>query len=287
MKSSNFIKKRLKRYDNLKKDLKKKKIKFSDYNYLLEIYFSKTEINQIKKIVLKYILKSINIFFQKKFKEIKKISTIKNYLLRLPNIPPTGVIKLKKENYNEYVSLQKKIISILKRKNILKILSLLEFVEVRLMRSNINQYNSKRPYSSSKIHSDSWSGNPCDAKVALYILGDKKNTIEFFSPSKIDKNFFKKKINYETTIKKYGFKKIKKLNTNCMTIFDQSCLHKTLNYNTGLRISLDFGIIICESININKFTIRYKNNFFNPNKKNNFSALFDKKKIKSIFSKSY
>ena len=72
-----------------------------------------------------------------------------------------------------------------------------------------------------------------------------------------------------------------------MTIFDQSCLHKTLNYNTGLRISLDFGIIISKNTNINKFTSRYRNNFFNPNKKNIDSIFLNKKKIKSIFNSSY
>ena len=46
--------------------------------------------------------------------------------------------------------------------------------EIRLMRSNKYNYNSKRSYASSKIHSDTWSGNPCDSKIALYIDGDKK-----------------------------------------------------------------------------------------------------------------
>ena len=40
--------------------------------------------------------------------------------------------------------------------------------------------NAKRSYSSSNVHSDNWSGNPCDAKIAMYIDGDKKNTIEFY-----------------------------------------------------------------------------------------------------------
>ena len=79
---------------------------------------------------------------------------------------------------------------------------------------------------------------PCDAKVVRHIL---KNTIQFYS-KKIDIGFFKK-INYESA-KKYGYTKKKKFNTNYLTIFDQSCLHKTLNNNCGLRISIDFGIIV-------------------------------------------
>ena len=60
------------------------------------------------------------------------------------------------------------------------------------MRSNKYNYNKNRSYSSTKIHSDSWSGNPCDAKIALFIDGDKSNTIEFYKPIKIDSKFFNK-----------------------------------------------------------------------------------------------
>ena len=63
-----------------------------------------------------------------------------------------------------------------------------------------------------------------DSKVVIFIDGDKNNTIEFFKPIKIDKSFFHKKKNYQNEIKKYGFKKIKKLNYKRLTIFDQACL---------------------------------------------------------------
>ena len=284
---TNILNSRINKYKNIKINLNQKKINYKDFKFFIEIDLKKAELLKIRKLISIYILKNINIFFKKKFKKLKNLKSKESYLLKLPNITPNGVIKLKKETINEFKDIQMEVLKIFEKKNIKKNINLMEYAEIRLMRSNKHDYNSKRPYSSSKIHSDSWSGNPCDSKTAMFILGDRKNTIQFYSPKKIDSNFFKKKINYERTIKKYGFKKIKKLNTKCITIFDQSCLHKTVNYNKGLRISLDFGIIISKSININKFTNRYKNNFFNPNKKNNFSALFDKKKIKSIFSKSY
>ena len=284
---SNIIKKRVKKYSALKLDLKNNKVKFNDFNNLFEIKLNKKEFENIKKLVIKYIAKNIKVFFNNNNKNFITISKLQKDILALPNITPNGVIKPKKEVIKEYKKLQIEIFKILKKKKILKNIFMCEFVEVRLMRSNLYKYNSSRPYSSSKIHSDSWSGNPCDAKVALYILGDKKNTIQFYSPKKIDTGFFKKKINYESAIKKYGYTKIKKFNTNYLTIFDQSCLHKTLNYNCGLRISIDFGMIVSKNINKSSFSNRYKNNFFKPKNKEAINNIFKKQKFKSMFDKSF
>ena len=129
------------------------------------------------------------------------------------------------------------------------------------MRSNKHNYDNTRFYSSSKIHSDTWSGNPCDSKVVLFVEGDKLNTIEFFKPKKIDKNFFNKQNNYDDAIKRYGFKKIKKLNVSKLTIFDQACLHRTVNKNRDLRLSLDFGITLTSNKQKKKFVDRYKKRF--------------------------
>ena len=80
---------------------------------------------------------------------------------------------------------------------------------------------------------------------------------------KIDRAFFNKKKNYENAIKKYGFKKIKKLNPKKLTIFDQSCLHRTVNKNRNLRLSLDFGITLKSIKEKRIFRKRYKKRFLN------------------------
>jgi hypothetical protein len=287
MKKNSIITKRLTKYSNLKKNLVKNNISFRDFLFFFEISFDKNDRKLIRQKVKDYLIVSVNRFFKKKFKRNSKFDSFKKYLIDLPNITPNGVIKVKKENFKEYLIIQKYIYKILKKCGISNNINLMEFVEVRLMRSTKYKYNSKRPYSSSKIHSDSWSGNPCDAKLAFYILGDKDNTIQFYSPKKIDINFFKKKINYETAINKYGFKKIKKFNPNKLTIFDQSCLHKTLNFNKGLRVSIDFGIIVSKKTDISLFSKRYKDNFFSPDNKLKFVKTLKSKKLKSIFSKEY
>ena len=286
MKNSEIITKRLAKYSNLKNNLVKNNISFKDHLFFFEIDFDKNDRKLIRQKVNDYLIASVNKFFKKKFKKNSKFDSYKKYLIDLPNITPNGVIKVKKENFREYLIIQKYIYKILKKFGILNNIKLAEFVEVRLMRSTKYKYNSKRPYSSSKIHSDSWSGNPCDAKLALYICGDKDNTIQFYSPKKIDINFFKKKINYETAIKKYGFNKIKKFNPKKLIIFDQITLHKTLNFNKGLRVSIDFGIMINKNFKKSSFSDRYKNNFFDPSKSKNFMNLY-KYQLNSIFDKKF
>ena len=54
-------------------------------------------------------------------------------------------------------------------------------------------------------------------------------------------------------------------------------MHKTLNYNCGLRISIDFGMIVSQNINKSSFSNRYKNNFFKPKNKEAINNIFKKK----------
>ena len=51
------------------------------------------------------------------------------------------------------------------------------------------------------------------------------------------------------------------MNANKITIFDQACLHKTKNKNCGIRLSIDFGIILKENISKKILLKRYKDRF--------------------------
>ena len=240
-----LLKKRNKFYLPTLNSLKNKNIKYNERLLLYEISLNQKDYSKIKNLVANYLKDSIENFYDIKI-NLKKnyLKKFKNLILNLPNITPNGVIVPKKENLKPYLMLQKSVFKLCSKYFISKITDRIELCEVRLMRSNKYNYDDKRSYSSTKIHTDRWSGNPCDSKVAMFIEGDVNNTIEFFEPKKIDKAFFNKKNNYENTIKKYGFKKIKKLNTKKLTIFDQACLHRTVNKDRNLRLSLDFGITL-------------------------------------------
>ena len=284
MQDLELLKIRTKHYKPIFNSLKKKKITYKENLLLYEISINKNDHLKLKKLVKNYIRCSIEKFYNIKLKpNFEYFKKFKKLLLDLPNITPNGVIVPKKENIKSYLKLQNYIFSLCKKYCLTKISDKIELCEVRLMRSNKYNYDSARSYSSTKIHSDSWSGNPCDSKVVIFIDGDKNNTIEFFKPKKIDKSFFHKKKNYQNAIKKYGFKKIKKLNYKRLTIFDQACLHRTKNKDTSLRLSLDFGIML-KSIQNKKILLkRYKKRFLN--KKVNLLNLKKILALKSIHEK--
>lgn len=284
MQDLNLLKTRGNHYENLINSLKKKKIKYKKNLLLYEISIFKKDLLKLQKLVKNYIKISIEQFYKIKLNEKQNfLKKFKSLILNIPNITPNGVIMPKKENIKSYYKLQNFIFNLCSKYCLTKITDKIELCEVRLMRSNKFNYDNNRSYSSSKIHSDTWSGNPCDSKVVLFIDGDKNNTIEFLRPKKIDKSFFNKKKNYESAIKKYGFKKIKDLNHKRLTIFDQACLHRTKNKNTNLRLSVDFGIIL--KTNKNKIITleRYKHRFLK--KKININQLIKILKPKSIHEK--
>lgn len=286
MNNLHLLKKRDSFYGPTLESLKKNRINFKKNLLLYEIAIKKKDLNQLKVKVKEYICASINSYYKIKVKS-REVSLIKkkNLILGLPNITPNGVVVPKKENIKSFLNIQNLIFKICKKYFINESAKKIEVCEVRLMRSNKHNYDNTRLYSSSKIHSDTWSGNPCDAKVAMYIDGDKLNTIEFFKPKKMDKDFFNKKNNYDSAIKKYGFKKIKKLDVSKLTIFDQACLHRTLNKNRDLRLSVDFGITLINSKQKKTFTERYKKRFIERNKKINLNQLIKILKPKSIHEK--
>ena len=286
MNNLNLLKKRDSFYTPTLELLKKNKINFKKNLLLYEIAIKKKYLNQLRTKVNEYICASINSYYKIKVRS-REVSLIKkkNLILGLPNITPNGVVVPKKENIKSFLSIQNLIFKICKKYYIDKSAKKIEICEVRLMRSNKYNYDNTRFYSSSKIHSDTWSGNPCDAKVAMYIDGDKLNTIEFFKPKKMNKDFFNKKNNYDTAIKKYGFKKIKRLDVSKLTIFDQACLHRTVNKNRDLRLSLDFGITLINNKQKKTFIGRYKKRFIEKNKKINLNQLIKILKPKSIHDK--
>tara|TARA_B100000989_G_scaffold191671_1_gene144461 strand:- start:13739 stop:14041 length:303 start_codon:yes stop_codon:yes gene_type:complete len=95
--------------------------------------------------------------------------------------------------------------------------------------------------------------------------------------------FLKKKKSYDQAIKKYGFIKLKQFEPKCLTIFDQTCLHKTMNKNKGLRLSLDFGITLKLAEDEKIFLKRYKRRFVK--KKISFKQIKKLLDLKSIHEK--
>ena len=65
--------------------------------------------------------------------------------------------------------------------------------------------------------------------------------------------------------------KLKPFNHKCLTIFDQACLHQTMNKDKDLRLSLDFGITLKSIKNKKIYSKNYKNRFIKKRAGMNFA----------------
>jgi len=206
----------------------------------------KQQIITIKKNISNLIYKSLDIYYHKKFVRKKNfLSAYLNEISLLPNITPNGAIKPKKEIIKEFNVFHKSVVNLFKKIGIYKNIYKAMNVSIRIKKGLENHAIKKRPYATSKIHSDSWSGMALDSVAIIMLIGDiSNNTVNCYEPIDFKVNILKKMEKYDLG-KKY-YKKIKhiaKIKKNELVIFDQLCLHKSIiSKNAGPRISIDVGI---------------------------------------------
>lgn len=225
----------------------------------------KKEIEEIKKNVIKVIFKSLNVYYKKKFIYKKNfLNFYKEQIFSLPNITPNGALQPKKEIVNEINKFHLSFVKLIKKIGIYKNINKAMHAVIRIRVEKDNNKLSKRSYSASKLHTDAWSGFTLDAIAMIMLFGDiDKNYVEFYMPTNFKKNILKKLKDYNQG--KKLFKKVKylaKSEKDELIIFDQLCLHRTMQKkNSGPRISLDMGLDIKKikkKYNFLKKSKRYK-----------------------------
>jgi len=234
--SNKLIKNREKIYDNLKnlRLVNKKNVLFTS-----KIIYH----NEINYLTNLYLAENIKYHFNKKYSGLNRSI---NLIKRLPNLTPNGILKVRKETQLIYNLITKFLFKSLEDLSI-------KFATAAypVIRIKTGESNSKRPYSTSKLHSDSWVGQYGDAIASFGVEGDfKKNTVKFYAPSKVSHDFFKKIDDYTLGLKKFtGLEYIAKLNKGYFIIFDHCVLHKTVTEkNCNPRISIDFGVKFDSSV---------------------------------------
>ena len=230
MYSNKLIKKREKIYKNFKN---LRLINKSNVLFTNKIIYQ----NEINYLTNLYLAENIKLFFKKKYLGLNRSN---NLIKRLPNLTPNGILKVRKQTQLIYNLINKFLFKSLEDLSIRFAAAAYPVIRIKTGESN-----SKRPYSTSKLHSDSWVGQYGDAIVSFGIEGDfKKNTVEFFVPGKVSDDFFMKIDDYNLGLKKFNnLEYVCKLNKGYFVIFDHCVLHKTVTKkNCNPRISIDFGI---------------------------------------------
>ena len=216
------------------KQLTKKNLKhFSGLFFYSKIkYFS-----EIKFLINLYLKMNIEIFCRKKYLNLDLSSKL---LQKLPNVTPGGIIKPRKETQLIY-----NLIVVYMFKSIKEISNKIDKCAYPVIRIKFGVDNKKRPFATSKLHSDAWVGQYGDGIITFGIDGDfKNNGVSFYLPKKLKKNFFEKISDYNDGKEKYqGVKFISNSKKGYFVLFDHAVLHKTnIKKKAKTRVSIDFGI---------------------------------------------
>ena len=245
-----MIEQREKLYDNIRSNCDVT----TDNGVQLEINLNQTQLITLKLATENYILKTLESYYERKFKRKNFLVESRDDILNLPNRTPNGAFYPKVENIEEYNIIQSVVNDILDENGLINQLSSYDVCTVRVVDGVLNELDN-RMSSTTKLHSDAWSGHNGDAILTIGLLGDATTSLEFNRIIEVENSdsFFETQQDYASglgMIEKY--EKIKNLEFNNMTIFDHACLHKTIKDNGGLRVSIDFGITTKKSKGIDK-----------------------------------
>ena len=250
------------------KPIEKRKLIYDKFKYtdLLSkhnlIFYTKNKFQkEINTLVNLYIQENIKLVFKQKYAGLEKSI---NDILNLPNITPGGILHPRRETQLTYNLITQYLMKSLD--NYIDLIEGMAFPVIRI-KSGYKK-DIKRPYETSKLHSDSWVGQYGDSIISYGIEGDfKNNGVNFYLPENVTKDFFKKINNYDEGLKKFSkIKYLGKLKIGYFFIFDHSILHKTvIKYNSKPRISIDLGIKIKNTVSRNIINGDKKRwNYFNP-----------------------
>jgi hypothetical protein len=215
---------------------------------LLDIHYDARLYEELASAMNDYILASLRSFNPGKKYENKGniLEVYREEVLNLPNRTPNGKMEPKKEIAAEFNRVERAIEAIFDTLKIDKDVELMQLpVSIRIQDGRPRTDIESRHYSTSKMHSDIWTGEPavCGA-VIVPVLGDVAKTgVEFYEPAFESAEEFVRVFDdyldakkYVDTAKRYDMA----MQTSHLYVFDSYCLHKTLKNGGGMRASIDF-----------------------------------------------
>ena len=247
----NKIKNRTKIYDEIRRNCNIN----TDHGIYLDIKLEDSDYDKLKLVVSKYITVTLDSYYKDKVFDYNNdfLVKYKEEILNLPNRTPNGAFYPKLENIKQYNKIQSTVNDILIKNNLVNYLNSFDVCTVRIMEGD-NYEKDERNTSTTILHSDAWPGHDGDAILTVGLLGDETTSLEFNKPvGKISDDFFDAQVNYLTGLDTFeDVELIGNLKFGYFTIFDHGCIHRTIKSGGGLRVSLDFGIVVKNSEGIRK-----------------------------------
>ena len=255
--SKDFLKNRQRRLSGISKNCILKK----NYDFLKIIKIDKIDFENLKCATNLFLWENlVNTFSNSKISLNENIfSQYLDKIVDLPNRTPNGMIRIYKENFKSYNIIHNILRQILKKNKLdEKFLRIQKTFKIRCVTNKFHKKTKKRPYSTNKIHTDIWVGEPISAllfNIPIFNFND--IGINFFQPNKKIFNHLDKISDYDIakpyteTLKKYSIK----LNKEVMFLSDPIVCHQTqTNFKKKLvgRLSIDFRAIPKDLLNYEK-----------------------------------
>lgn len=177
------------------------------------------------------------------------LQELRDDLLQLPNRTPNGKLAAKQEVAEEFNLVQQAVELVFRQLGISSHVEAIQLpMNVRLVDGRPDVAVESRPYATSKMHSDIWTGEAADSvTVIIPVLGDIENTgLEFFEPA------FERVEDFVKTFSDYldtqvfcadGNRYRLAMNASSLYAFDSFLLHQTVKRNGGVRVSIDFRFL--------------------------------------------
>lgn len=169
---------------------------------------------------------------------------------KLPNVTPNGAVKPKRELLGEYRLFFLNVLSIFKQVVYPPdYFSYASLPQLRYVSGASDPEKEKRPYATTKLHSEFWVGQTFDLNCLVPILGDtERTTLKFYVPcGYIDEGCFTSKHDDYTEHLKSAFEYAEPIQLDFqighLYVHDNYILHKTVKNGGGDRLSVDFGLL--------------------------------------------
>lgn len=227
---------------NLYNDIRNNCNIITDNGIQLEVGLPWQHVTMLRISLENYIIRTLESYYNREFERENFLVVYKDDILNLPNRTPNGAFYPKVENIEQYNIIQKIVNLCVIESKLVDQLESFDISTIRIVDGKKTNLD-RRHAATVKLHSDAWSGQYGDAMVTTAVLGDESTSLEFHQPIGMKPNFFDTQPNYDVGIDNFEDSKLLgNLRFDHMTIFDHSCLHRTIKSNGGLRVSIDFSI---------------------------------------------
>ena len=211
-----------------------------DFNLVVETAMERDRCEEIRDAARGYIRACLG----NPDEEMPDQELIETAANKLANRTPNGVVLPKQEFQLEFNQLQKAVAGWLGSLGIDdQIYQICLPLLIRVAKGERSAQEESRPYSSSKLHSDLWVGEPLDLiGVRIPVLGDiERTTIEFYQPPEnFEDRYLRLMSDYDEGKELQGSspKYPIRMRHGYAYFMDGSVLHKTAKYGGGARATI-------------------------------------------------